>query len=95
MSEPVRRAHRSGVRDLAGHNSGRIDPNHRVVPGGFRSPLNNVIRFDEAIELRQTQRAAIPLQRSEAARLAFSTGFKSKEAQLVSLYRDFGSELGE
>ena len=85
MSEPVRRAHGNGVWDLAWHDGGRIDPNHRVVAGGFRSPLNNVIRFDEAIELRQTQRAAVPLQRSEAARLALSTGFKSQEAQWPSL----------
>ncbi len=50
---------------------------------GAGSPFDNVVRFGEAVELRQTQRAAIPLQRGEAARLALPTGFKSEEAQLA------------
>jgi hypothetical protein len=48
--------------------------------------LDNVVRFGEAIELRQSQRAAVPLQRGETARFAFPTGFKSEEAQVSSLY---------
>jgi threonine 3-dehydrogenase len=57
------------------------------VSGSIGSPFDDVVRFDEAVELRQTQRAAIPLERGEAARLALPTGFKSEEAQSLS-YRN-------
>jgi hypothetical protein len=56
-----------------------------VVSRGAGGPLDNVVRFGEAIELRQTQRAAIPFESGEAARLAFPTGFNSEEAQLSAL----------
>ena len=86
LSEPVRRAHSNGSGRLR-DDSWRVNPNHRIVPGSVASPFDNVIRFGEAVELRQTQRAAVPLQRGEAARLALPTGFKSEEAQLES-YRN-------
>ena len=55
------------------------------MAGGIRGPLEDAVRFAEAIELRQMQRAAIPLEGGESARLALSTGFKSEEAQLPLL----------
>jgi hypothetical protein len=83
MSQPIRRTHGDGVRDVVGNNGWRVDPDHRVVAGGVGGPMDNVVRFGEAIELRQSQRAAVPLQCGEAARLAFPTGFNSEEAQGV------------
>jgi hypothetical protein len=82
MSKPVRRTHGDGVWDVVGNNGWRVDPNHRIISGGVVGPLDNVVRFGEATELRQTQRAAIPLQRGESARLALPTGVNSEEAQL-------------
>jgi hypothetical protein len=85
MSKPVRRTHGDGVWDVVGNNDWCVDPDHRIVPGGVGGPLDNVVQCGEAIELRQTQRAAIPLERGEAARLAFPTGFNSEEAQVSSI----------
>ena len=85
MSKPVRRTHGDGVRDVVGNNGWRVDPDHRIVSGGVGGPSNNVVRFGEAIELRQSQRAAIPLQRGEAARFALPTGVNSEEAQVPAL----------
>lgn len=85
MSKPVRRTHGNGVRDVVGNNGWRVDPDHRVVAGGVGGPLDDVVRFDEAIELLYAQRAAVPFQGGEAARLAFPTGFNSEEAQVYLL----------
>ena len=88
MSKPIRRTKGSGVWGVGGHDGWRVDPNHRIVSRGVGGPLDNVVRFVEAIELRQSQRAAVPLQRGETARFAFPTGFESEEAQLSLLYLD-------
>lgn len=85
MSKPVRRAHGDSVGHVGGNNGWRVDPDHRIVSRGVGGPLDNVARFGEAIELRQSQRAAVPLQRGETARLAFPTGFNSEEAQVRTL----------
>lgn len=89
MGEPIRRAHDHGVGRFAANNCRGIDPDYGIMAGGLGGPLNNAIRFDEAIELRQTQRAAIPLERGETARLALPTGFKSEEAQLFFIVPAF------
>src|SRR5580692_7728631 len=85
MSKPIRRTKGSGVWGVDGHHGWRINPNHRIVSCGVGGPLYNIVRFVEAIELRQSQRAAVPLQRGETARFAFPTGFESEEAQLPLL----------
>jgi hypothetical protein len=85
MSKPVRRTKGSVVWGVHGHYGWRIDTNHRIVSRGVGGPLDNVVRFVEAIELRQSQRAAVPLQRGETAQFAFSTGFESEEAQVPLL----------
>jgi hypothetical protein len=57
--------------------------------------LKNVVRFDEAIELRESQRAAIPLEGGETARFALPTGINSEEAQpALILALDPGVENG-
>ena len=90
MGEPVRLAHREGAGRIAGNDGGRIDPDDGIIAGGIGGPLNDLIRFGEAIELRQMQRAAIPLEGGESARFALATGFKSEEAQLGT-YRNPGA----
>jgi threonine 3-dehydrogenase len=82
MSKPVRRTRGSGVWGVDGHDGWRVNPDHRIVSRGVGGPLDNVVRFGEAIELRQSQCAAVPLQRGETARFAFPTGFESEEAQV-------------
>ena len=88
MCKPVRRTKGSCVWRVDGHHGWRVNPNHRVVSRSVGSPLDDVVRFVEAIELRQSQRTAVPLQRGETARFAFPTGFESEEAQLSLLYLD-------
>jgi hypothetical protein len=90
LSQAIGGAHRERGGRFARHNRRRIDSDNGIMAGGIGSPLNDVIRFCEAIELRQSQRAAIPLERGEATRLALSTGFKSEEAQLKVLSPDNG-----
>jgi hypothetical protein len=86
MSKPVGRTKSDRVRGVNGHDGWRVDPDHRIFSRGVGGPLDNVVRFVEAIELRQSQRAAVPLQRGETARFAFPTGFEPEEAQVFSLY---------
>jgi len=83
MSKPIRRTKGSGVWGVGGHDGWRVDPNHRIVSRGVGGPLDNVVRFVEAIELRQSQRAAIPLEGGESARLALPTGVNAEEAQVL------------
>src|SRR5581483_2571065 len=73
---------------IRGNDRRRVDSDHRVLARGGIGPLYNFVRFDQAIELRQLQRASIPLKRGETARFALPTGINSEEAQLIRFYLD-------
>ena len=84
MSKPVRRTRASGLRGEVGASI-PITASFPAVSAAHWIMSSGSV---EAIELRQSQRAAVPLQRGETARFAFPTGFESEEAQVFSLYLD-------